>query len=157
MKIQYRKLFASIGLCEGVGIGSSLLSFANVGSFYLTLNKPSWSPPTWLFAPVWTILYVLMGAALYLVWVSRMGKGKMLGFSLFGLQLVLNAVWTPLFFGLKSPLLGLLDIVPLWAVIMLMMWRFWRFNKSATLLLAPYIVWVTIASALNFSVFILNR
>lgn len=147
------KLVFCIIICQLAGVIGSFFTISAIPAWYATLNKPWFTPPNWLFGPVWISLYTLMGIALYLVWqkgLSRMAVG------IFGVQLGLNALWSFLFFGLQSPLLGLLEILVLWVVIALNIWAFWRIDKRAGYLLVPYIVWVTIAATLNYYVFVLN-
>lgn len=117
--------------------------------FYFKLNRPSWSPPSWLFGPVWTTLYILMATAAWMVWKER-GWGREL--YLFLLQLVLNAIWTWLFFGFKQGKLAALDIVVLAILIVVTIAAFWKVRALAGALLLPYLAWVLFASALTFSI-----
>ncbi len=127
------------------------------GDWYPTLNKPTWNPPKWAFAPVWTVLYTVMGIAAWMVW-SRGGFRKQFRpLVLFLIQLFLNALWTPLFFGLHRPALAFADIVLLWLVLLGTVVAFWQIRALAGALLIPYVVWVTFAAALNFSIWQLNR
>ncbi len=123
------------------------------GEWYEALEKPSFNPPGWVFAPVWTLLYVLMGIAAWLVWKEQ-------GFSpaviLFISQLVLNALWSYLFFGANRPDLAFFEIVVLWVLILLTMVLFWKARTPAGALLVPYLLWVSFASVLNFSLWRLN-
>jgi len=127
------------------------------GVWYASLVKPSWNPPNAIFGPVWTVLYVLMGVAAWLVW-RRAGfagtGGAALG--LFVVQLVLNALWSYLFFGLHRPGIALLDIVVLWVAILIVMVLFWREDRVAGALMLPYLAWVGFASFLNFVLWRLN-
>jgi benzodiazapine receptor len=124
------------------------------GDWYSALGKPAWTPPGWVFGPVWTLLYVTMGVAAWLVW-ARAGWGWPL--LPFVVQLVLNGAWTWLFFGLRSPELALLDIVALWVMILVTLIVFWRVHPVAGGLLLPYLAWVTFAGALNAAIWHLNR
>lgn len=126
------------------------------GEWYASLAKPSWNPPNWIFAPVWSVLYVLMGVAAWLVWrrAGFSGAGTALG--LFAVQLMLNALWSYLFFGLHRIDLALLDIVILWAAILAVTVLFWRVHKWAGGLMLPYIAWVSFASLLNVVLWRLN-
>lgn len=130
--------------------------FVATDGWYATLLKPSWNPPAWVFAPTWTLLYILMALAAWLVW--REGgwraQGRPLG--LFLVQLFLNALWTPLFFGLHWPGGALADILVLWAVLAITLLSFGRVNTLACLLLMPYLAWVTFATLLNFTIWRLN-
>lgn len=137
------------------GIGG-LFTSRSVGTWYQTLRKPSWSPPDWVFSPVWITLYAMMAVAAWLVW----RKGGFARFSpalvFFSLQLLLNALWSFLFFGLRSPGAGLADIIPLWIAILATTVLFWRVSTAAGLLFVPYLGWVGFALALNLSLWRLN-
>ena len=124
--------------------------------YYSELRRPSWSPPAWLFGPVWTVLYGMMGVAAGLVWVRHGWRGAGTALGLFLVQLVLNAVWSPLFFGLRRPDLALIDIVGLWVLILATVVAFWRKRVVAGVLLVPYWLWVSFATALNFEIWRLN-
>ncbi len=150
MAINIPKLFLSIGICLGVGIIGSLFTFSAIPTWYATLNKPFFSPPNFIFGPVWTILYILLGISLYLVWIKEKVP------TVFWIQLLLNAVWSIIFFGLKNPLLALVDIVALWIAIFLTIKAFYKINKLAGNLLIPYLIWVAFATILNLSIVILN-
>jgi tryptophan-rich sensory protein len=151
------RLIAAVVLCLILGSAGSLVTATGSGSWYESLEKPAFTPPDWVFAPVWTTLFILMGIALYLVWESGTERREVqVALVIFGVQLALNVLWSFLFFGLESPLLGLADIVLLWIMIIVTIVLFYRIRKSAAYLLIPYIVWVSIATALNYSVYILN-
>ncbi len=151
------KLFSSILLCELIGIVGSLFSFSSIKTWYPTLTKPSFSPPNWLFGPVWTILYALMGISLYLVWQKGLKTQKVRdAIYLFGIQLVLNAIWSPVFFGVKNILLALVIIILMWIYILKTIIAFGKINIKASLLLYPYLAWVSFATILNFSLWWLN-
>jgi tryptophan-rich sensory protein len=155
MKVNWFFICLGVAFCEFVGVLGSLAMGDPVG-YYQVLNKPGYAPPSWVFAPVWLTLYALMGAGLGLVASSTLQRGKTKAYAIFGLQLFLNGIWSYLFFGLQSPLLGLIDIAALWVLIVASMWQFWRFSKAATSMLVPYILWVSIATSLNYFVFVLN-
>jgi translocator protein len=125
------------------------------GEWYAQLHKPSWTPPDWLFGPVWSALYLMMGVAAWLVW-RRGGHAARGALALFLVQLALNAAWTPAFFGLRNPGLGLIVILALWIAIAAAINAFWRQHRAAAALLVPYWAWVTYATALNFAVWRLN-
>lgn len=144
------KLIISLGLCLGAGILGSVFTVSAIPEWYSTLNKPSFSPPNWIFGPVWTILYILMGYSLYLVWTKRKIP------TVFWIQLILNAAWSIIFFGLKNPILALVDIAVLWIVIVLTIKAFYKINKLAGQLLFPYLAWVSFATILNLSIIFLN-
>ena len=157
MKIKTTKLILAILICQSAGIVGSIFTSPSIQTWYTTLQKPSFTPPNWLFAPVWLTLFFLMGISLYLVWNKGL-KNKRVKNSLylFGLQLILNAVWSLLFFGLRSPFLGLIEIVFLWVFILLTILKFYKISRTAAWLLVPYIVWVSVALMLNFSIWWLN-
>ena len=116
-------------------------------TWYATLAKPAFTPPHWVFAPAWTTLYVLMGIALFLVWRRGLAEGKVkLAIGLFSAQLLCNAVWSPLFFGLRSPLAGLVDITVLWIAIVFTIFIFFKISKTSGILLVPYLMWVSFAA-----------
>jgi len=148
------KLIGCVLLCQFAGTIGSVFTFGQIATWYLALNKPFFTPPNWVFGPVWLTLYALMGIALYLVWESK--KSKKQALQVFGLQLALNALWSIIFFGAESIMLGLVVIVLLWLSILWTIAKFWKIDKRAGWLLVPYIVWVTIATALNAGVWLLN-
>lgn len=127
------------------------------GAWYATLNKPSWNPPNWIFGPVWTVLYAAMAIAAWLVWRRGGFAGQRFALSLYLTQLLLNALWSPLFFGLRSPGLAFVDIVLLWLALLATVAAFWKSRPLAGALLVPYLAWVTFASVLNFAIWRLNR
>jgi benzodiazapine receptor len=123
----------------------------------VTLDKPAFNPPNWLFGPVWITLYTLMGIALYLAWKNGLNKAENRGILyIFIAQLILNTLWTILFFGLKSPLAGLIEIVILWIAILLTIIKFYGLSPLSAYLLIPYILWVSFAAVLNFFLWKLN-
>jgi tryptophan-rich sensory protein len=128
------------------------------GEWYASLVKPSWNPPNWIFAPVWSVLYVLMGVSAWLVW-RRVGftgaGGAVLG--LFLVQLVLNALWSHLFFGQHRPDLAFFEIAVLWVAILAVVVSFWRMDRVAGALMLPYLAWVGFAAVLNFVLWRLNN
>lgn len=151
------KLAAAVMLCELAGAIGSLFTFSAIPSWYSTLNKPFFSPPNWVFAPVWITLYALMGIALYLVWEKGLEKKKVKTAAIvFLIQLSLNSLWSILFFGLKSPFYAFFEIVLLWIAIAFTIMKFREVDARAAWLLIPYILWVSFAAILNFSVWTLN-
>jgi translocator protein len=126
-------------------------------AWYAELRKPAWNPPNWIFGPVWTLLYATMAVAAWLVWQRGRFRDQRLPLSLFLVQLLLNALWSPLFFGLHSAALGLADILLLWMALLGTVLAFWKARRAAALLLVPYLAWVTFASALNLALWRLNR
>ena len=150
-------LAAAIAVCLLAGVIGSVFTMPAIPGWYASLNKPSFSPPSWLFGPVWTILYLLMGISAYLVWKNGLQAPNVKSaLSIFGVQLALNLLWSILFFGLHSPFAGLVCIVLLWVSIALTIVAFNRISRKAALLLVPYILWVTFAALLNFTVWQLN-
>lgn len=154
---KYLKLIIFIIICEAVGLAGIPFTLSSIPTWYAGLNKPTFSPPNWVFGPVWTVLYLMMGVSAYLVWEKGL-KSKKVKTALyyFFAQLILNMIWSMLFFGLRSPILGFINIVLLWMVIVLTILKFYKISKLATYLLIPYLLWVSSASILNFSILILN-
>jgi translocator protein len=151
------KLAFFILLCQLAGGIGSYFTAPAIPTWYAALRKPFITPPDWVFAPVWITLYVLMGIAVFLVWrESRYGKPRQKALLLFGIQLVLNALWSFLFFGLRSPLAGLIGIVVLVAAIFFTLRLFLRISFPAGILLIPYLLWTGFAAGLNFSIYLLN-
>jgi benzodiazapine receptor len=126
------------------------------GSWYATLAKPAWTPPGWLFGPVWTVLYATIGIAGWLAWEGSAGKPRLLPFAVFAAQLVVNGLWSWLFFGLRRPDLALVDIVFLLALIGANIFLFARTRGAAGALLVPYLLWVAFATALNARIWSMN-
>lgn len=157
MKISWLKLIVSILIPQLAGLIGSVFTISSVRNWYPTLNKPGFTPPNWLFGPAWTLLFLLMGISLYLVWQKELETpGVKKALIIFGAQLVLNILWSVLFFGLQSPLLGLIDILPLIVLIILNIIQFKKINPTAGYLLIPYLAWTSFAAILNFSILILN-
>jgi translocator protein len=148
-------LAVSILVCELVGMAGSVFTFQSIPTWYATLNKPALNPPSWVFGPVWVTLYALMGIAAFLVW-QKKSKASKHALIAFGVQLFLNAIWTPIFFGMRNPLGGLIDILLLWIAIIVTIVMFSKISKSAAWLLAPYLAWVTFATYINYSIWKLN-
>ena len=149
-------------ICVGAVLAaSSIGSFATVRAiptWYKGLTKPSFNPPNWLFGPAWTVLYLLMAVAAWLVWKQGLGApGVKLALAVFLVQLILNALWSVLFFGLRSPLAGLIGISGLWLAILATIILFFRVSTPAGVLLLPYIAWVSFAAILNAAILRLNR
>lgn len=129
---------------------------ANAGEFYHALTRPAWAPPAWLFGPVWSVLYLLMGTAAWLVWRKQGFRGAGMALWLFLIQLAVNALWTWLFFVWHQGALAFIEIVILWALILATIVAFWRVQPLAGILLLPYLAWVTFASALTYATWRLN-
>jgi translocator protein len=151
------KFLVSLIICQFAGIIGSVFTVSSVSSWYPTLTKPWFTPPSWVFAPVWTTLFILMGLSLYLIW-SRSSKDKRVKNALivFGSLLSLNVLWSVAFFGLRSPLMGLFVIALLWAAIAVSLFRFYKISRKAAYLMIPYIIWVSVAALLNLYIWILN-
>lgn len=141
--------------CLGTAALGAAWTNLSIGDWYVTLKKPSWNPPNWVFGPVWTTLYIGMAIAAWLIWRAR-GRDRWLPLFLFGVQLVLNAAWSPLFFGLRNPGMALADVILLWSAIVATIVAFWRVSASAAALLLPYLAWVSFATALNWAIWSMN-
>ena len=126
------------------------------GDWYARLQKPAWNPPNWIFGPVWTALYTIMAVTAWLVWKRGGFAGQRRALLFFLLQLIFNALWSPLFFGLKSPALAFVDIALLWLTLSATLVVFWRTSGMAGALLVPYLAWVSFAAALNYALWQLN-
>lgn len=157
MSINFPKLIFAIGICLGAGILGSFFTVDSISSWYAALNKPSFSPPNWVFGPVWTTLYVMMGVSLYLVISDKRKVIRKKAIQIFGVQLFLNVIWSIIFFGMQNPALALVDIIVLWVAIVLTIKAFYPVSKTAAYLLVPYFLWVSFASILNYAIWILNR
>jgi len=156
MKLNYRALIISIIIpFIAAGIGSYFTSSA-ISTWYAILAKPYFNPPNYLFGPVWTVLYALMGVSLYLVWNSRKKLVKRTTYIIFGLQLGMNTLWSIVFFGMKNPETALTVIIALWILIAMNIYIFYKINKIAGLIMIPYLLWVSFASVLNYYIVILN-
>jgi len=148
----------SIVACLAAGAIGSIFTRSAISTWYATLEKPPFTPPNWLFAPVWTLLYILMGIAAFLVWRKGLeNRGVRIALIVFLIQLVLNALWSVVFFGLESPLYGLIVISVLWIAILVTIIKFFRISRVASVLMWPYLLWVTFAAVLNSSIWLLNR
>lgn len=156
MKEKILKFFFAIVLCQTAGIVGSFFTMPAIDGWYSRLNKPEFLPPNWIFAPVWTLLFLLMGIAFYLVLTVEKSRKRDIAITLFLIQLGLNVLWSFLFFGLKSPLYGFWGIVALWLAIALTIFSFQKISRLAVFLLLPYIIWVSFAGYLNFSIMSLN-
>ena len=156
------KLIIAVVVSELAGIIGSVFTTPSIAGWYAGLVKPALNPPAWVFGPVWTTLFALMGVSAWLVWSSYAKaledkkKGIKIALALFGLQLALNALWSIIFFGLHSPGAALIEIIFLWLAILATMITFAKISKPAAWLLLPYILWVSFAMYLNYSIWILN-
>ena len=151
-------LVGCILVCEAVGAASGLASGAGLGTWYAGLRKPSISPPGWVFGPVWGVLYAAMGVAVWMIWRhAMMHQAGQVALGMFALQLGLNGLWSPAFFGAKSTALGMVVIALLWAAIVGTIVAFAKVSTPAAWLLAPYLAWVSYAGVLNWMLWRLNR
>lgn len=150
---QWWVLLGFLVLCLGVSALAGFATVQSVNDWYPLLNKPSWTPPPWLFAPVWTVLYIVMAVAAWLVWKAGNARTALMLF--FG-QLLLNLAWSFLFFGARSPVLGLIDSVLMWLAIAATIFAFAFRSRLAAFLMVPYLCWVSFATALNASIVMLN-
>lgn len=152
------KLIIALAIPQLVAASGAYFTITGTGSWYQALDKPSWNPPSWVFGPVWTTLYVLMGIGMYLVWRSDAPeKLKRRATILWGVQLVFNFLWSFLFFGQQQIFSALVEIVVLWVLILLTIFAFARVSKLAAWLLVPYISWVSFATILTYTIWELNR
>jgi benzodiazapine receptor len=155
-KINSGRLFVSVLVPLVAGFLGSVFTAPAVRDWYPIINKPSWNPPSWLFAPVWTTLFILMGVAFYLVWSTKMSSKVWVAIKVFSFQLVLNVLWSVFFFGMQNFWLAFAEIIVLWLAIALTIVDFSKVNRTAAWLLVPYLLWVSFASYLNFTVAFLN-
>lgn len=150
-------LLAAIGICQGAGGLGAIFTAESVRTWYPTIRKPGFTPPSGVFGPVWTLLFLMMGVALFLVARGRPVEGRVRGaVAAFTAQLALNVLWSALFFGRRSPGAGMLEIPTLWAAILVTILLFRPISRPAAALLVPYLLWVSYAAALNFSIWRLN-
>jgi len=153
----YLKLIAAVAVSELAGIVGSVFTAPSIAGWYAGIVKPAINPPAWVFAPVWTMLFALMGIAAFLVWKSGWErKDVKIALGIFLGQLMLNALWSIIFFGLESPGTALVEIIVLWLAILATILAFAKISKRAAWLLAPYILWVSFAAYLNYAIWVLN-
>ena len=154
--LQWIALALFLVICLGTAGLGAVVTDLSVRDWYATLEKPSWNPPNWLFGPVWTTLYIGMAIAAWLVWRQRgLGEGW-LPLTLFGIQLTLNAIWSALFFGFRSPGAAFAEIILLWLAILATIIAFARYSTWAAALLIPYLAWVSFATVLNWTLWRMN-
>ena len=145
-------------ICEGAGIIGSVFTMPSIPGWYAGLSKPPFNPPNWIFGPVWTILYAMMGLSAYLIYQSGIGKKEVKrALAVFAVQLLLNTLWSIVFFGVHMIFAAVIVILLLWGMILVTIIVFHRISKAAAYLLIPYILWVSFATVLNISLYILNR
>jgi translocator protein len=155
-KINWPRLIASILIAQLAGGLGAIATTPNIPTWYATLNKPFFNPPSWLFGPVWTLLFLLMGIAFYLIWTKKKSPWHP-SLRWYWIQLVLNTLWSFLFFGAQNPGLALVEIFFLWFAIYQTIKSFSPINRTASLLLYPYLAWVSFATLLNAAIFYLNH
>jgi benzodiazapine receptor len=156
-RVDLLKLVVSILACQLAGFLGSIFTTPAIPDWYAKLAKPSFTPPNWIFSPVWISLYVLMGISAFLIWRKGLdNKAIKVALGIFLAQLVINSIWSLMFFGLRSPLAGFITIIILWILIVLTISHFYRISTVAGVLLVPYFLWVSFASVLNFSLWRLN-
>jgi translocator protein len=144
------------GWLFAVFAAASMGGFFHPGEWYARLEKPAWNPPNWIFGPVWTALYIIMAVTAWMVWKRGGFASQRASLLLFLLQLLFNALWSPLFFGLHKPGLAFVDLVLLWLALLATIAAFWKTRPAAGAMLLPYLAWVTFAGALNFALWRLN-
>jgi tryptophan-rich sensory protein len=149
-------LATSVVICFAVSAIGGMVTSPKIGDWYASLAVPPWTPPDWVFGPVWTALFLAMAIAAWLVWRQAGLRGAAWPLALFGVQLSLNLLWTLFFFGLQSPGLAFLDVIALWLAIAATLAAFWTRSRVAGLLLVPYLAWVSFAGVLNFAIWRLN-
>jgi benzodiazapine receptor len=151
------KLLASLVVPQLAGLIGSIFTAPAIPTWYAALEKPAFTPPDWLFAPAWITLFVLMGVAAFLIWRKGLEERQVkIALAIFLIQLALNALWSVVFFGLQAPLGGMIVIAVLWVAILVTLLAFFRSSRAAGLLLLPYILWVSFAAVLNYSIWRLN-
>jgi translocator protein len=151
------RLISSIIICQMAGIIGSIFTASSVTSWYPTLVKPSFTPSGFYIGLIWIILFTLMGISLFLIWrETPSNQSAKMALYFFAAQLIVNVLWSVAFFGMRSPISGLVVIAFLWVLILMTIIKFWPINRTAALLLIPYIVWVSIAAYLNYSIWMLN-
>lgn len=155
--MNYKRLIISLVLPQLAGIVGSLFTTPVISTWYATLQRPSFSPPNWLFGPVWLLLYILMGISAYLIWQKfEQNKTARAALFLFWIHLIFNASWSIIFFGLQNPGLAFINIIIIWLLIIALIVKFWKINLWAVYLLIPYLLWVSFASILNYFTWHLN-
>lgn len=156
-KLDLVKLAVSLCICFAAAAIGSMFTFSEIPNWYASLDKPWFNPPNWVFGPVWTLLYAMMGISLYLIWMKGLQDTRVVqAIAVFIVQLALNALWSYLFFGLHNPLLAFFEIILLWAAIGATLVLAMKVSRLGGLLLIPYLCWVSFAAFLNFTVWDMN-
>lgn len=156
-QLQVIKLIISLALPLGLGTVAGIFTAQSVPEWYANLNRPSFNPPNWIFGPVWTTLYIVMGISLFMIWKQEISKERNLAIFVFMLQLLLNFGWSFIFFYFKMIGFALIEIILLWITIVMMLFLLYRIQPMASFLNIPYLLWVTFATVLNGSYYFLNR
>jgi benzodiazapine receptor len=156
-KLQIIKLIVSLILPLALGTIAGIFTAQSVPEWYATLNRPSFNPPNWIFGPVWTTLYIIMGISLFLIWRQDMRKERNLAILVFMLQLLFNFGWSFIFFHFKMIGFALIELILLWISIVIMLVLFYKIKPIASYINIPYLLWVTFATVLNGSYYFLNR
>lgn len=151
-----KRIAIGVGISELIGISGGLFTVSAIPTWYAGLAKPWFNPPNWLFGPAWTLLYLLMGISFGLVWNTETDKNKDQAYSAFYIQLVLNFLWSGIFFGLRQPFLAFLEMLILGVFVAVCLKEFERINKTAGYLMIPYLAWISFAALLNLTIVILN-
>lgn len=149
-------LIASFLICFGASAIGAIFTTPSIDGWYATLNRPSYAPPNWIFGPVWTLLYAMMAVAVWMVWKTEVTRFRRVSLVLFLVQLILNVLWSGLFFGLQNPFLAFWEILLLWGLILATTISFSRVSKPASGLMIPYLLWVSFAAVLNYGFWTLN-
>ena len=151
------KLIVSIAICELAGVIGAVFTVSSIPAWYANLEKPKFAPPNWIFAPTWTILFALMGISAFLIWQQGVDRKDVKNaLYIFTIQLILNVFWSIIFFGFRNPFGAFIEIIFLWLAIFATILSFAKVSKPAAWLLTPYILWVSFAAYLNFSIWNLN-
>ncbi len=150
-------LVISVVICFGAALLGNIATMPQIPTWYAGIAKPSWTPPDWLFGPVWSLLYAMMAVAVWLVWRQSDWKTAKAALLWFAAQLVLNSVWSVLFFGMQQPAWSMVEVFFLWLAILMTIRAFWPISRLAAGLLVPYLLWVSFASVLNVGIWQLNR
>lgn len=152
---QWSKLITSFIASYLAGFIGSIATNAHSLDWYASLIKPTFTPPSWVFGPVWIVLYACIGVVLYRLWISHTKESRTL-LALFFVQLILNALWSVFFFGFANPIVAYIDIILLWIIVAVLTLDIWKIDKVAAIVLVPYWGWITFASFLNLGVMLLN-
>jgi tryptophan-rich sensory protein len=151
------KLIIAVLIVEFAGVIGSFFTMPSISGWYSTLAKPVLNPPNWIFAPVWTTLYALMGVAAFLIWRHGLRQRRIkVVLTIFSVQLVLNILWSIIFFGFQDPFLAFIEVIILWLAIVWTIFVFYKISRLAACLLMPYILWVSFAGYLTYSIWVLN-